>query len=290
MVGRRRLINSQNIPVRDDSYQEVRRLFVAPPGMWFVKADYNQLELRVLAESSGDPWLVNAYKTGLDIHTEAANDVEQVLSVYRGVSYDTWMAWDDKDKRYFGKNKVNFPRVYGVAPPKMVEMANKAGLPLTLKEAHDILMLTDAKSPRVEQHRRERHAYIKQYGEERTLYDRRRLFPALKELDHYERETALREGFNHRIQGTAADLFKVAWVALEASGLLDATHRVVNTVHDEFDAYCPIGDYRWLALVKEVLESASRFKPFDGWPVRQWDTPLLVEITHGPNWVDQHDA
>lgn len=290
-LSRRRNTNSQNIPTRDESYADIRRLFVAPPGYIVVKADYNQLELRVLTESSGDRELIRAYKEGVDTHQGSADLAASVMRKYRSPAWDIWQQWKPKDQRYFGKNKVNFPQVYGVDAPKMVEMANKAGLPLTLQEAREILKLFGAKYPRLEEHRMEYHSYILAHHEARTLHGRRRIFPGFVAYDKRELLAALREGFNHRIQGTAADLFKLALLALARGGVLDYEHRMVNYVHDEvlFYVHSSTRD-DWFREVKRLMETVTEYSPFSSWPMREWSVPLVVEIAAGSNWVDVEEV
>lgn len=255
--------------------------------MWLVKADYNQLELRVLAESGNVTNLVSAYQNHEDIHAHSALEiVEPVLQRFNGPAYDVWMEWPLKDKRYFGKNKLNFPSVYGVEAPKMVEMANKSFLPVTFVEAREILRLFDKRYPQIEAHRSQYQAIVQAHAEARTLYNRRRIFPGLAQYDRLERAAALREGFNHRIQGTAADLFKLALLRLWREGLWNDTHRAVNYVHDEIVFYIPAGDAAWCRQAKECMESVTSWQPFEGWPMHQWSVPLEVEVQVGRNWYD----
>lgn len=280
-------MNSQNVPIRDAAYADIRRLFIAPEGLWLVRADYNQLELRILAESGQVSNLITAYQRRGDIHKNSALElVEPVLHRFNGPAYAVWMEWALKDKRYFGKNKLNFPSIYGVEAPKMVEMANKSFLPMVMREAREILKLFDARYPQIEEHRNAYQAMILATGEARTLYNRRRIFPGLHQLDRQEIAAALREGFNHRIQGTAADLFKLAWLALWRVGLLDEWHRIVNAVHDELVFYIPQGDLPWCLEAKQVMESVTNWAPFPGWPMREWSVPLEVEFAVGSNWYD----
>lgn len=277
-------MNSQNI------YADVRRLFVAPPGYVVLRADYNQLELRVLAESSNDTQLIRAYQEGTDIHQGSADLAASVMKKYDSPAWQVWMQWSVKEQRYFGKNKINFPQVYGVEAPKLVEMANKAFLPLTLQEAREMLQLFGRKYPRIEEHRLEYQSWIMANHEARTMYGRRRVFPGFVSYDKRELQSALREGFNHRIQGTAADLFKIALLALRDAGVLDYEHKATNYVHDEI-LFCVHSSTKmdWYREVKSVMESVTSYSPFPSWPVREWSVPLIVEMQVGDNWVDTHD-
>lgn len=252
-----------------------------------MKADYNQVELRVLAESGQVHNLITAYQNREDIHQHSALEiVEPVLKRFNGSAYAVWMEWPLKDKRYFGKNKLNFPSVYGVEAPKMVEMANKSFLPMTYAEAREILRLFDRRYPQIEEHRAEYQAIVQATREARTLYNRRRIFPGLGLYDRSELQAALREGFNHRIQGTAADLFKLALLRLWEEGLWDDEHRAVNYVHDEVVFYIPKGDTAWCHKAKEIMESVTSWQPFPSWPMREWSVPLEVELQIGSNWYD----
>ena len=252
-----------------------------------IKADYNQLEMRVLAESGNVANLVSAYQNRDDTHRSSALEiVEPVLYRHNGPAYEAWLQWEMKQKRWFGKNGLNFPSVYGVAADKLVEQANKNGLPLTTKEAAEILKLFGRRYPQIEEHRSQYQAIVQASGEARTLYNRRRIFSGLAQYDRLERSAALREGFNHRIQGTAADLFKLALLRLWREGLWDDTHRAVNYIHDEIVFYAPEGDIDWCRRVKETMESVTSWQPFDSWPMREWSVPLEVEVSVGTNWYD----
>lgn len=266
-------INSQNIPSRNEEYIAIRSIFDAPPGYELFKADFSQLELRVLAASTDDPVLIRAFRDGLDLHEETAIDLwgEQV----RG----------SKVHRRVGKG-YNFALAYGASADKVYEVSQKEGLHLSMDECTRIARTLDRRYPRINEHRKEYHGLILATGESRTLYGRRRVFPGLDRYDRNETNAALREGFNHRIQGTAADLFKLAWLALWRAGLLDDEHRIVNVVHDEFVGYIPKGDYGWCVLAKEVMESVTSWQPFEEWPMYQWSVPLEVEVGIGPNWRD----
>lgn len=255
--------------------------------MWLIKADYNQLELRVLAESGQVSNLITAYQQGEDIHAHSALEiVEPVLKRFNGAAYEAWMQWPLKDKRYFGKNKLNFPSVYGVEAPKMVEMSNKSFLPVTMAEAREILRQFDKRYPQIEEHRAYYQGIVRGTHQSRTLYQRRRIFPGIANYDRNELQAALREGFNHRIQGTAADLFKLALLRLWREGLWDDTHRAVNYIHDEIVFYIPEGDVDWCHAAKECMESVTSWQPFPSWPLHQWSVPLEVEVQYGSNWYD----
>lgn len=266
-------MNSQNLPNRNEEYAAIRRIFNAPPGYELFKADFSQLELRVLAASTDDPVLIRAFRDGLDLHEETAIDLwgEGV----RG----------SKVHRRVGKS-YNFALAYGASADKVFEVSQKEGLNLPMDECVRIARTLDRRYPRINEHRREVHGLILATGESRTLYGRRRVFPGLDRYDRNETNAALREGFNHRIQGTAADLFKLALLALWQEGLWDNEHPIVNYVHDEIVGYLPQGDYGWCVRAKEVMESVTHWQPFDSWPLVSWPVPLDVEVGVGPNWRD----
>lgn len=263
-------VNAQNIPTRDEGYKEVRRLFVPmhDSEVW-VKLDYSQLELRVLAEASRDPVLVQAFQAGEDLHLATALDV-----------------FGDAGMRRFAKN-LNFALSYGAGATKVVEMFRRDGMELKLEEASQIVQRLSARYARVEEYRQEVHRRILETGEARTLYGRRRLFEGLRYMNRQDRARVLREGFNHVVQGTAWDVFALAQLALRP--LLDEEHRVVNMVHDE-DSMNMRLDLPWLRKAIAAMEGVTGWQPGTWWPVREWAVPLVVEATVGPNWVDQEEV
>jgi DNA polymerase-1 len=264
-------LNSQNIPTRDEDYRQVRRLFIAPDGYWWAKLDFSQLELRVLAELSQDPVLIAAFRSGADIHQETAD--------YVGVN------------RRVGKTLV-FGLTYGASTDKVMEVLRREGIEIARPDADRISRLLSQRFQRVEQYRQEVHSSILLTAESRTRYGRRRQFHGLQRMLADSRgrltpdlRTVLREGFNHAIQGTAWDIFALA--ALRIAPRLDNEHRVVNLVHDEFDFYTPQGSGLWLQETARLMESVTSWQPFEQWPLHNWSVPLQVEVTVGPNWIDQ---
>ncbi len=270
-------MNTQNIPIKDDDYKAVRRLFVAPTGMWWAKLDFGQLELRILAEQSRDPQLLAAFQLGVDLHTETARIVLH-----------------DEGKRKFAK-VVNFGLAYDLSSYGLQRKLREEGMTIGLPEAAEIHSGTKQRFAVVEDYRRWSHSEVLRTGSSYTMYGRERVFPGLREMlaDSRGRVTpqvaaALREAFNHRIQGTAWDIFALALLATE--NVWDETRRLVNIVHDEFDIYVPEGDIDFLRTVAAIMERVIDLSPFEGWPVHEWSVPLDVGVSVGPNWVDQHEV
>jgi DNA polymerase-1 len=260
-------MNLQNIPSRNPEFKRVRRAFVAPEGWVWVKADHSQIELRVLAQASQDPFMIRAFREGVDLHLEAARLVAPLFGV------------TPREARSWAKNNLSFARVYGASPARLVEQATRAGFALTHRQARELLDRLNRQSPRVEAYRREVHQYVLEHQESRTLFGRRRLFVGLHLFRPQEREAALREAFNHIVQGTAADVYKLGLVALRPILSREPDLRLVNMVHDEYDFIVRQESLaRILPCVKVALEKLEA--------TRDWDVPLEVEIAVGPNWAD----
>ena len=244
--------------------------------MWWAKLDFGQLELRVLAEQSRDPQLLAAFQSGVDLHTETARIVLH-----------------DEGKRKFAK-VVNFGLAYDLSPYGLQRKLREEGMTIGLPEAAEIHSGTKRRFSVVEDYRRASHSETLRTGCSYTMYGRERVFPGLREMLADSRgrvspqlAAALREAFNHRIQGTAWDIFALALLATES--VWDETHRLVNIVHDEFDAYVPTGDIDFLQMVSALMVGVIGWTPFEGWPMHKWSVPLDVGFSVGPNWVDLVD-
>ncbi|MCA9620044.1 MAG: DNA polymerase I, partial [Myxococcales bacterium] len=206
--------NLQNIPIRTEHGKRIREAFVAPPGCCILSADYSQIELRVLAHLSHDPKLVEAFKTGQDVHVRTAMEVFGV-------------AEEDVTPTMRAQSKtVNFGVIYGMGP-----VALGKRLSITRNEAKGFI---DAYFERYDGVRRfmdETLEEAKRTKGVRTLLGRRRLLPDLLSTNHAKRAYAERIAQNTPIQGTAADLLKLAMVRLRDPVVEGA--RMVMTVHDE---------------------------------------------------------
>ncbi|WP_437733834.1 DNA polymerase I [Sorangium sp. So ce1335] len=251
--------NLQNIPIRTELGRMIRRAFVAPPGSVIVSADYSQIELRVLAHLSKDPVLVDAFRTGQDVHVRTAMEIFGVDEA--GVT-------DEMRRR---SKTINFGVIYG-----MGESALAKRLDISRAEAARFIDAYFARYRGVHEFMERTMAEAKRSESVRTLLGRRRLLPDLRSSDRMRRAQAERIAQNTPIQGTAADLLKLAMVRVPRPVVPGA--RMVLTVHDELAFEVPADAVdEAKAKVREAMES-----------VFPLDVPLVVDIGHAPTWADAH--
>ncbi|HEY1493544.1 MAG TPA: DNA polymerase I [Candidatus Solibacter sp.] len=252
--------NLQNIPIKTELGREIRAAFVAAPGNQLLSADYSQIELRLLAHFSGDPLLVRAYQTGEDIHTLTASEVF-------GVPAESM----SKETRNRAK-AVNFGIVYGISP---FGLAAQLGIPQT--EARAYIERYFARYQGV-------HAFIektleatRREGSVRTLLGRLRPIPDIESRNANARGFAERTAVNTPLQGTAADLIKLAMIALDRQlTQRKLKTRMVLQVHDELLFDVPGEEKDEVEkLVREEMEGVVKLS-----------VPLVADLGFGPNWRD----
>jgi DNA polymerase I len=249
--------NLQNIPVRTDLGRAIRRAFVAPKGMVVVSADYSQIELRVLAHLSQDPVLLDAFRTGQDVHTRTAMEIF-------GVSAD--LVTDEMRRR---AKTINFGVIYG-----MGEVALSKALAIARPEAAAFIAAYFKRYRGVRAFLDDLLASARSQGSVRTLFGRQRMLPDLASENHMLRAAAERVAQNTPIQGTAADLLKLAMIRLGEPPVPGA--RMVLTVHDELVFEVPEGSVEQAtAQVKQAMQDVFPF-----------DVPLDVDVASGPSWGD----
>jgi DNA polymerase I len=251
--------NLQAIPVRTELGRRIRASFVPEPGWRFVAADYSQIELRILAHVCGEESLVEAFRGGEDIHRRTAAEVF-------GVSLDAVTA----EQRDLAKT-TNFSVIYGVTA-----FGLSRGLAISQRAAQEYLDRFFARHPKVRAWLDRSVADGRARGYVATLLGRRRYLPELRSGNPALRGFAERVATNAPIQGTAADLIKIAMVrvaaALDARGLRS---RMLLQVHDELLFEAPGAEVPDLeALAREVMESAMVL-----------DVPLRVDIKSGADWA-----
>jgi DNA polymerase-1 len=257
--------NLQNIPIRTPLGREIRSTFIAEPGFVLISADYSQIELRVLAHLSGDQALVTAFREGLDIHDQTA------MRVFGGV--DGPLGLDAHELRRRAKI-INYALLYGKTA---FTLAKDIGVPVGA--AQEFIDAYFAGFPAVRSYIDRTLEEARQTGVVRTLTGRRRLVPELSSRNGQVRAAAERETVNMPIQGTAADILKMAMINVagrlaEHNAGRAASSRMILTVHDELLFEVPEADADTVAgLVRDTMEHA--------FPL---DVPLTVDVGVGPNW------
>ena len=251
--------NLQNIPIRRALGQEIRRAFIPEPGWSFLAADYSQIELRLLAHLSQDPAFVGAFQAGGDIH-------KQTAAIIFGV------ALEDVTKEMRARAKtINFATIYGQgahALSRQLKIAHaeaKAFIETYFERFHGVRSFLDGA---VE--------YAREHGYAQTIFGRRRYIPELRDRNFNIRAFGERTAANSPIQGSAADLIKIAMIridqALRDGGLQS---RMLLQVHDELVFEVPPGEMeRVQSMVRQEMEHAAELS-----------VPLLVEMGVGTNWL-----
>jgi DNA polymerase-1 len=252
--------NLQNIPIRSRRGEEIRRGFVPAKGWQFVVADYSQIELRLMAHFSGDPAFVQAFRDGGDIHRQTA-----------AIIFGVPLAEVSSEMRSRAKT-INFGTIYGQGP---FALSNQLGI--TQDEAKTFIGDYFTRFAGVRAWLDAQVELARQQGYVETLFGRRRYIAEIHDKNFNLRSFAERTSQNTPLQGSAADLIKLAMIAvhhaLPAAGL---QARLLLQVHDELVVEAPEAEVeRASALLKQHMEGAA-----------QLSVPLVVEVGVGPNWKD----
>jgi len=254
--------NLQNIPVRTELGRRIRRAFVAAPGCKLLSADYSQIELRLMAHLSGDPGLIEVYERGGDVHSETASRMF-------GIPLDMV----SREQRGSAK-AINFGILYGMGPQRLGR-----DLKITMDEARAFLEAYFREFPNVPEFQRKCVEQARTDGYVQTLLGRRREIPDVNHGAPGIRANAENMAKNTPVQGTAADLIKIAMIKiqrrLEES---DLETRMILQVHDELVFEAPEGEVeRASALVKSEMEGALKLR-----------IPLVADVGVGDNWLEAH--
>jgi len=252
--------NLQNIPVRNDLGAEIRKMFIPKPGYVLVDADYSQIELRVLAHIADDAAMQQAFIDGLDVHTVTASQVfgvtpEEVTSLQRRHA-----------------KAVNFGIVYGISEFSLAE-----DIGVTRYEAKAYIDSYLEKYRGVRSYMRKVVNDAREQGYTVTAYGRRRYVPELKSSNFNIRQGAERIALNTPIQGTAADLIKLAMIRVDAALAEEFPEaKLILQVHDELIVECPAQQAEAVAaLVSARMQQVAQLK-----------VPLLAEAKWGESWFD----
>lgn len=252
--------NLQNIPVRTEAGRSIRRAFVAAPGCVLISADYSQIELRVLAHIAEDDRMREAFRLGEDIHAATARAV-----------FGAETEGEEKEKRRLAKI-VNFAIAYSVGA---FGLAQRTGL--SRKAAKQAIETYYDTFKGVRKYMDDTPESAREAGEVRTLFGRLRQIPDIDNRNHNLRARAEREAINAPIQGTAADIMKLAMIAVrDALDRDPASGRIVMQVHDELLVEAPEAEVeRTAALLKTAMEGVTTLA-----------VPLVVDVGAGKNWMD----
>ena len=252
--------NLQNIPIRTEIGREVRRAFRARDDYLLLVADYSQIELRVLAHISGDETLIDIFQRGGDIHRSTAATVFDVDPVFV----------TDEQRR--ASKTINFGIIYGMSAFGLAR-----ALGIARGDAKNFIDAYFERFPGVRTYTERTLAQAEEELRVETLYGRVRYLPDIKSRNRAVRENTRRMAVNARIQGTAADLLKLAMIAVDRrlQAELD-TARLLLTVHDELVLEAPAGAIDELAvLVREEMEGVADLA-----------VPLVVDVGTGPDWYE----
>ncbi|MDH4425917.1 MAG: DNA polymerase I [Acidovorax sp.] len=254
--------NLQNIPIRTPEGRRVREAFVAPAGRVIASADYSQIELRIMAHLSGDHSLLHAFHAGLDVHRATAAEVF-------GVEVDQVTS----EQRRYAK-VINFGLIYGMSSFGLAK-----NLGIETKAAAAYIDKYFQRYPGVKQYMDETKAAAKSMGYVETVFGRRLYLPEINSPNGPRRAGAERAAINAPMQGTAADLIKLAMVAVQKE--LDAHKpdiKMIMQVHDELVFELPESEVDWLKThIPRLMAEVAALK-----------VPLLAEVGVGPNWDKAH--
>ncbi|MCU0969640.1 MAG: DNA polymerase I [Rubrivivax sp.] len=254
--------NLQNIPIRTPEGRRIREAFVAPPGHEIVSADYSQIELRIMAHISEDPGLLRAFAEGVDVHRATAGEV-----------FGVPVAEVSSEQRRYAK-VINFGLIYG-----MGAFGLASNLGIEQKAAKDYIDRYFARFAGVKRYMDETRVRAKEQGYVETVFGRRLWLPEINSGNGPRRSAAERQAINAPMQGTAADLIKLAMIAVQRA--IDEERRatrMVMQVHDELVFEVPEGELDWArGAIPRLMAGVATLR-----------VPLLAEVGVGRNWDEAH--
>jgi len=254
--------NLQNIPIRGEDGRKIRKAFIPEPGFVIVSADYSQIELRFLAHLSEDASLTEVYKNNGDIHIETA------AAVY-GSAAD---AVTDAQRQ--AAKAINFGIIYGMGAFRLSQEINVSN-----KQAKSFIEAYFAKYPKIKAYMDETIEFCRKHLYVETMFRRKRPLPDINSKNHMVRTAAERMAINTRIQGSAADLIKIAMIDIQKK--LEKQYpetKMIMQIHDELVFEVKDEEVEAaIPLIKDAMENAVSLK-----------VPLLVDVGYGKNWEEAH--
>ena len=252
--------NLQNIPIRRELGRDIRRGFIPRAGSVLLTADYSQIELRLLAHLSKDPAFVSAFKSGGDIHRQTATLI-----------FDVPLSEVTSEMRARAKT-INFATIYGQGAHALSRQ-----LKITHGEAKEFIERYFERFQGVREYLKSSIEFAREHGYVETIFKRRRYIPELRDRNFSIRAFGERTAANSPIQGSAADLIKIAMIHIRDRLVIERlSGRMLLQVHDELVLEVPVAEVETIAaLVKDEMEHAATLS-----------VPLLVDIGTGANWVD----
>lgn len=254
--------NLQNIPIRNEDGKEIRKAFIPDDGCIFFSADYSQIELRIMAHLSGDPHMIEAFQKGQDIHAATASKI-----------YKVPLEEVTREQRSKAKT-ANFGIIYGISVFGLAERLN-----VDRKEAKELIDGYFENYPHVKEYMDESIRIARERGYIETIFKRKRYLPDINSRNAVVRGYAERNAINAPIQGSAADIIKVAMVRIYQRFLKERIQsKMILQVHDELNfSVLPEEQEKVKQIVIEEMESAYKMK-----------APLLTDSGWGQNWLEAH--
>ncbi len=255
--------NLQNIPIRTELGKKIRQAFIAPPGFSLISADYSQIELRLAAALSQDPKMMASFKKGEDIHARTAAEIHKIP-----------LEQVTKEIRRTAK-EVNFGVLYGLGS---LGLAQRTGL--NRNEAKEFINKYFSIYKKIKEYLDHTKTFASKYGYAQTIFGRRRYLPDIHSSMPMLKSAAERMAINMPLQGTAADLMKMAMIAIHQKlNSISPKSKLVLQVHDELVIEVPDNDVKKVAeFVKNTMENIHRL-----------NIPLIADLEIGKNWGELKD-
>ena len=255
--------NLQNIPIKSSEGRKIREAFIAKPNFSIISADYSQIELRILAHLSKDLGLIEAFKNNKDIHTITASEI-----------FNTNIEKITSEQRRYAKI-INFGLIYGMGAFGLAKT-----LDITRSDAQNYIQEYFNKYPTVLQYMEESKQFAREHGYVETFFGRRLWLPEISSSNGLRKSGAERAAINAPMQGTAADLIKLAMIQVQQwiDDNSDLKGQVIMQVHDELVFEVPDNEVeKFTKKIPQIMQNVAKL-----------DIPLIVEINAGENWEKAH--